>query len=153
MKVLYVVGSCLSKNTSANMSHNGYVQGLLENGCQVDILMAKTSWGQTDQARYYCYASEALHDRIRKRVGRSVVHAPVVNKDIPTQDSNSSSILRSNLRGYLKKAYYLLFPADPIYPLEKRWLKSASEFRSDMEYDLVVSNSSPAARIFQGQCV
>ena len=118
MKVLYVVGSCLSKNTSANMSHNGYVQGLLENGCQVDILMAKTSWGQTDrllpqwhQARYYCYASEALHDRIRKRVGRSVVHAPVVNKDIPTQDSNSSSILRSNLRGYLKKAYYLLFPA------------------------------------------
>ena len=152
MKGLYVVGSCLSKNTSANMSHNGYVQGLLENGCQVDILMAKTSWGQTDrllpqwhQARYYCYASEALHDRIRKRVGRSVVHAPVVNKDVPTRDASTSSILRSNLRGYLKKAYYLLFPADPIYPLEKRWLKSASEFRSDMEYDLVVSNSSPAA--------
>ncbi len=40
MDVLYVVGSCLTKNTSANMSHNAYVQGLLENGCNVDIIMA-----------------------------------------------------------------------------------------------------------------
>lgn len=30
------------------MSHNAYVQGLLENGCDVDILMAKDSWGQQD---------------------------------------------------------------------------------------------------------
>ena len=30
MKVLYIVGSCLYNNTSANMSHNAYVQGLLE---------------------------------------------------------------------------------------------------------------------------
>ena len=48
MRVLYVVGSCLTKNTSANMSHNAYVQGLLENGCDVDILMAKDSGGQQD---------------------------------------------------------------------------------------------------------
>ena len=50
------------------MSHNGYVQGLLENGCQVDILMAVDSWGQTDDllphwedAKYYCYPSETIH--------------------------------------------------------------------------------------------
>ena len=48
MRVLYVVGSCLTKNTSANMSHNGYVQGLLENACQVDILMSEDSWGVQD---------------------------------------------------------------------------------------------------------
>lgn len=48
MKVLYITGSCLTKNTSANMSHNGYVQGLLENGAEVTILMANDSWGKTD---------------------------------------------------------------------------------------------------------
>ena len=35
MKVLYVTSACLTKNTSANMSHNGYVKGLIDNGNQV----------------------------------------------------------------------------------------------------------------------
>ena len=50
MKVLYVVGTNLSMNTSANISHNAYVQGLLENGCEVDILMSSSSWGQKDES-------------------------------------------------------------------------------------------------------
>ena len=32
-----------------------------------------------------------------------------------------------------------------MYPLEKRWLKNASKFKGKTEYDLVISNSSPAA--------
>ena len=74
MKVLYVVGTCLTRNTSANMSHNGYVQGLLENGCEVDILMAKDSWGQEDKglrkwedATYYVYDSETFLSKLRKK--------------------------------------------------------------------------------------
>jgi len=48
MKVLYVTGSNLGRNTSANMSHNGYVQGLLENGATLDIIMACDSYGEAD---------------------------------------------------------------------------------------------------------
>ena len=50
MKVLYITAACLFNNTSANMSHNAYVQGLLENGCEVDIVMADNSWGEPDKA-------------------------------------------------------------------------------------------------------
>lgn len=156
MKVLYVVGSCLTKNTSANMSHNGYVQGLLENGCQLDILMAEDSWGQQDaclpvweKANYFVYPSVALQDRIRKKF-RSVtasVSPPIVTLEgkgnIPKPSLTSR--LKSGARSCAKALFYKCFPVDPVYPLEKTWLKNAAKFKSSVEYDLVISNSSPAA--------
>ena len=45
----------------------------------------------------------------------------------------------------MKTSFYKLFPRDPCYPLEKTWLKRAAKFKSSEMYDLVVSNSSPAA--------
>ena len=48
MRVLYVTGACLTKNTSANMSHNSYLQGLIENGAMVEVVMAKDGWGSED---------------------------------------------------------------------------------------------------------
>ena len=66
---------------------------------------------------------------------------PVFRRQKPQKAEN----LKVTVRKYLKKAYYFLFPIDPKYPLEKQWLKNASKFRADTEYDLVISNSSPAA--------
>lgn len=157
MKVLYVVGTCLSKNTSANMSHNGYVQGLLENGCQVDIIMATDSWGQEDaflptweNARYFCYPSETLHDKLRKRVSGEILKPVISNMDTDSgkktnAQSNVITALKLHLRKGAKNAFYACFPTDPKYPLEKQWLKNATKFAADEEYDLVISNSSPAA--------
>ena len=155
MKVLYVVAACLSNNTSANMSHNGYVQGLLENDCDVDILMAKDSWGQHDnmlpmweEAHYHIYRAEAWHDKIRKRFNRSnrisVNAGGGVNTD-ECHEVTSGVKFKKSIREIVKDIYYRIFPSDPIYPLEKTWLKSAMRFKGETEYDLVVSNSSPAA--------
>ena len=153
MKVLYVVGSCLTKNTSANMSHNAYVQGLIENGCDVDIVMAKDSWGAHDNAlprwemaNYYEFNSQTFADKLRKKATKSVLKNPVVETKADSyQKSNSIFNLKIVIRKIIKKAFYILFPTDPIYPLEKKWLKEAIKFRSNIEYDLVISNSSPAA--------
>lgn len=163
MRVLYVVGSCLTKNTSANMSHNAYVQGLLENNCEVDILMAEDSWGQQDnklpswdEANYFCYPATAPQDKVRtfaRRVlpakGRqSSTNDNVLNassRRIPLDDKVRSQSVKDQIRSGLKYLYYKAFPADPIYPLNWYWLKKASKFQSTVEYDLVISNSSPAA--------
>lgn len=156
MRVLYVVGSCLTKNTSANMSHNGYVQGLLENGCQVEILMAEDSWGQQDaalpdwdQAVYYCYPSVAVQDCLRKKL-RGGTQLPVSvdiqeKADGAYRKINPISKAKACIRKLAKDAFYFCFPQDPVYPLEKTWLKKAMKFKSDTVYDLVISNSSPAA--------
>lgn len=153
MNVLYVVGACLTKNTSANMSHNSYVQGLLENGCALDILMAQDSWGEEDaalptweEARYFRYGSVSFADRLRKRFsGASAASVPT--RQTP---SGAPRVVRKRspkalVRDLAKKTFYRCFPRDPVYPLEATWLKKARSFRSDRNYDLVVSNSSPAA--------
>ena len=155
MNVLYVVGTCLTKNTSANMSHNSYVQGLLENGCELDILMAEDSWGQEDaalptweEARYFRYGSVSFGDRLRKKVRKAVPAAPVFQSaasgDAAVPGTGTSG-LKAAIRSCIKKAFYICFPQDPVYPLEATWLKKARSFRDDKTYDLVVSNSSPAA--------
>lgn len=156
MRVLYVVGSCLWKNTSANMSHNGYVQGLLENGCKVDVLMAEDSWGAQDNAlpmwdnvTYYQYPSVSFQDKMRKRMRKAVPVSPMINDnafvDSEKDRLNKRMLTKNKVRQLAKTIFYKCFPLDPCYPLEMTWLKNSSKFNSDIQYDLVISNSSPAA--------
>lgn len=156
MRVLYVTGSCLFKNTSANMSHNAYVQGLIENGVDLEIIMASDSWGEMDSkfqkqsgAKYFIYNSVSIIDKIRLK-GRGLIgtqdggsSAKADNTNAPCYSQHLSKKIR--LRRVVKKAFYSLFRQDPIYPLNKTWLKKAHRFKSDVKYDLVVSNSSPSA--------
>lgn len=153
MNVLYVTGCCLTKNTSASMSHNGYVQGLLENGCQVDILMAEDSWGAQDnalpvwtQATYYRYPSVAMQDRLRKKLrGAAPAQVPALPSNCDEVHNNRTVSFKARIRSIGKTLFYKCFPLDPIYPLEKTWMQNAKRFKSSKEYDLVISNSSPAA--------
>lgn len=157
MKVLYVTGSCLFNNTSANMSHNAYVQGLIENGVELDIIMASDSWGKKDNmfpafeaAHYYIYGSVSIADRIRsfgKRfissLGNSLGSDNTPDRSGP--GTEKSERRRRLFREGVKKLFYLCFKQDPLYPLHKTWIRNSSKFKSDKEYDLVVSNSSPSA--------
>lgn len=157
MNVLYVVGANLTRNTSANMSHNGYVQGLIDNGCNVDILMQTNSWGQQDvtlkrfdKARYFEYESESLPDKIRKRFSQTVnsTHKTKSEKsnDLDCHTSDALYVkCKRRLRQLVKATFYLLFPQDSLYPLDKTWLKNALNFRGRGYYDIVISNSSPSA--------
>lgn len=158
MKVLYVTGACLFNNTSANMSHNAYVQGLLENGADLDIIMASDSWGESDSkfkkypdARYFIYNSVSLIDRIRLKA-RGIIKPQVDTSpkvgNVSSEEAVSqrpSVSLKTKLRSCFKRLFYTCFRQDPVYPLQKTWLKEAVKFKSEVAYDLVVSNSSPAA--------
>jgi hypothetical protein len=158
MKVLYVVGTNLSKNTSANISHNAFVQGFLENNCEVDILMASSSWGQNDsnmpvwkEANYFTYNSVSFSEKLTCKIKLLFDKNNLIkNEAINKIDSNTdSSYLYQNWKGYirnfLKKSYDMFFNATSIYKLDNSWLKSASRFKNDTLYDIIISNSSPAA--------
>lgn len=156
MKVLYVVGTCLTRNTSANMSHNGYVQGLLENGCEVDILMAKSSWGEEDKglhiwdnAKYFVFESENFKTKLQKKFShagkRQVVASSSKLKNKEERKVDFKTSLKFQLREFMKRILYGIFPSDSLYPLESTWLHNASSFVGKKHYDLIISNSSPAA--------
>lgn len=151
MKVLYVVGSCLTKNTSANMSHNSFIKGLLDCGADVEVLMANESWGEEDKAlprfekvKYYQYNATSVADKVRTGYKKKVYSE---NASINTMrhDKNQNQSFKDLMRRIAKKGFYLCFPQDPVYPLEKIWLRKASSFRSQVVYDVIISNSSPAA--------
>lgn len=155
MKVLYVTAACLTKNTSANMSHNGYVQGLLENGADLDIIMASDSWGEADNklkrwegVRYFEFESSSFADKFRDRLKRYIPR-PQSSQSVTTtatkSESQGDAKPKLSMRALAKKIFYTLFKPDPIYPLNATWLKNASKFVGNVEYDLVVSNSSPSA--------
>ncbi|MBR2501513.1 MAG: hypothetical protein IKB68_03415 [Rikenellaceae bacterium] len=155
MKVLYVTATCLTKNTSANMSHNGYVQGLLENDADLDIIMASDSWGEADNklkrwesVRYFEYESVSVADKLRDRIKKFIPSppiAPAVTSTPAQPESQNNAKSRFSIRSLAKKVFYTIFKPDPVYPLNATWLKNASKFVSNVEYDLVVSNSSPSA--------
>jgi hypothetical protein len=158
MNVLYIVGTNLKKNTSANISHNAYVQGLLECGCNVDIVMALSSWGQDDsslpeweKANYYTYESVSCLDKLRNKF-KKYFDAQVIQKEssfinlslqknIPKFDNS----WKQRVRHILKTIYVGLFHTTHLYPLEQTWLKKASRFKRSINYDVIISNSSPAA--------
>lgn len=153
MKILYVVGACLTKNTSANMSHNGFLKGLIENGADVDVLMANSSWGEEDkalpkwkEAQYYEYNAISFADKLKANYKKNEVPSKDTSAEAEkVENKKDKCFIKSILRMIIKKFFYLIFPQDPVYPLEKTWLKEATKFTSQDIYDVVISNSSPAA--------
>lgn len=158
MRVLYVVGSNLRRNTSANISHNAYIQGLFENGCQVDILMPSSSWGEEDDvlpiwkdAQYHIYNSVSFIDRVKtiyinkldqkstSNQTDNVVTTQALNGGIPNHS------FKKSVRNGIKKMYEFLFNTSYIYNLDRTWLKNAKCFKEITPYDLIISNSSPAS--------
>lgn len=152
-KVLYVVGLCLYNNTSANMSHNAFVKGFIENGYEVDIVMPDNSWGARDKklkrlnANYYEYPFYSNADKIRMKFSYANSKRDKTNEDIDTYKGSKSSNkrIKVTLRELIKKSFYLLFKTDPRYGREVTWLKKAQNFSCEKKYDLVVSNSCPEA--------
>ena len=160
MRVLYITGSCLTKNTSANMSHNSYLQGLIENGFEVDVVTANDGWGSEDNklpkfkgVDYYEFEPVSWIDRLRifarkffplRETTSSTTNS---NQGVVSKESEVNETERNNIsfRDSLKSLFYKFFKPDPIYPLHVTWLKNASRFKSDTLYDMVISNSSPAA--------
>ncbi len=157
MKVLYVVGACLTRNTSANMSHNAYIQGMIENNCDIDIIMEDESWGNEDETlkkyqecHYFEYKSLSLLEKVRNKfsyVKNQEKQAEITKKvdEFSSSEDNKKISIKAKIRNAVKNLYYSIFVSDSVYSLNKTWLRKASKFKSDKIYDLVVSNSSPAA--------
>ena len=154
MKALYVTASCLDNNTSANMSHNAYIQGLIENGVELDIIMASDSWGESDsklhrfeKANYYIYNSLSIKDRVVAHIRRYLNHSKELNTNGNEPDSvdKVESMNKLGILRILKGVYSFAFRKDPVYLLHQKWLKRAKHFKNGIHYDMVISNSSPEA--------
>lgn len=146
MKALIVVGSDLSINSSANLCHTAYINGLLNYGCDVDVLTAgePIELKSTDDIRhgvhYFVYPMDTLYEKAgrfvrRFRRGRTTDAASAV----------STSFSEAKPASKLKRIIHSFYGPYEVYSV---WGKRAKRFKSAKEYDIVISLAFPPVSHF-----
>lgn len=142
MKILVINGACLQTNSSANLCHLAYLQGLLDAGHEVTLLSADGRDYSLDKAmvispqvKQYTYYGVSLYERLslRKR-------AAAVETMATTGDSMPSAKGPHKLIRYAKDLVLSLYGVHGIY---STFVRKAQKFRSNVEYDYILSISTP----------
>lgn len=140
MNTLVVVGNNLNSNSSANLCHKAYIQGLIDNGCTVDVLTVgndSTELGyHSENLSLYYYPMQSLYERIGKIVKRSKKQEKTIQKENEKSTNQSTEGIFSKIKKRIRAMY-------GPYEVYIVWLKKAISFRSKKEYDLVLSLSFP----------
>ncbi len=155
-RALYVCGSCLFRNTSANMSHHGFVRGLVGNGFEVDVLMPSESFGPLDPGlprvsgvRYHLHSGSTIRDAVIARAKGWFDRDPAETPDAggasgAAPPDGEGASWRARLRHVAAGAQAARRARDPHWP-SRAWLRRAARFSAPRPFDIVLSNSSPAS--------
>lgn len=143
MKILVINGACLQTNSSANLCHLAYLQGLLDAGHEVTLLSADGRDYSLDKAmvippqvKQYTYYGVSLYERLslRKRATAAVETMAAAGDSMP-----STGGLRRLIR-YAKDFVLSLYGVHGIYAT---FVRKAQKFKSDENFDYIISLSTP----------
>lgn len=157
MRVLVVVGSDLSINSSANLCHKAYIQGLLENGCTVEILTVGND-SENNQTAYnddnilvHLYPMKSLYERVGRVFKRNQRHeeAGIKNMAVYSSSTQASRVLHQTLYKTKRVIHSLYGP----YEVYVAWARKAISYRENKRYDLVVSLSFPPVSHYLVYCL
>lgn len=144
MNILVVAGYCLRVNSSANLCHLSYINGLLDCGHQVDLLTVSERNQNVDTSialprvrNVYTYGA-SLYEQLGGRKRRATAGAAAAH---PTQQEPSGSASPSLMSRIKTKIRSLYGP----HSMDIAWYYKAKQFRSRERYDLVISLSDPPA--------
>lgn len=149
MNILVVVGACLKQNSSANLCHISYINGMLELGHSVDLISMKQDGFPVDESivmpkvdNEYNYYGLSLYQKLSKSKknaelsGLNREKGVVVNKGI-----------KRTVKKYLSKLIIIprkiLWNCYGPYSITKPWCNRAAQYKSDKHYDYVISLSYP----------
>lgn len=149
MNILIVVGTCLRQNTSANLCHICYINGLLELGHSVDLVSVDEKDWTIDKGivfpkvtNSYTYYGLSLYEKL------SIKKNKVVSENNSTEDGTtiaSNKSLKQILFSVVDKVKKIWWYSYGPYCTNKVWSNRASKFKSDKKYDYVISLAFPAA--------
>lgn len=144
MRVLVVVGSNLKINTSANLCHKAYIQGLLENGYHVDILTVgyesdNDLFGfDEERVDIFRYPMESLYEKIGKKI-----HSHSKNGSQQSMNNGGYSGQEATKSGIIQSAKRFIHSLYGPYEVYISWERKAFAFRREEKYDLAISLSFP----------
>lgn len=142
MKILVIAGYCLQVNSSANLCHLAYINGLIECGHQVDLISVSTKNQRVDPSispaavrKTYLYDA-SLYEQLGNR--KKMAAAPAA----PSAGGSAAPANGPSLMSRIKAAVRGLYG---VYSTDIIWYHRAKQFRSKEHYDLVISLAFPPA--------
>lgn len=144
MKILVIVGDCLQVNSSANLCHLAYIRGLLGNGHAVTLLSADGRDYTLDpsmviptEVEQHTYYGVSFYEKLSLRKKTGLPPATAVSV------SNGAAVSRKHSLMHRAKRFALsLYGVHGIYAT---FARKAKKYRSDVEYDYILSLSTPPA--------
>lgn len=144
MRILVISGYSPNKNSSANLSHNAFIEGFIQLGYKVDILCHtfdnKTHKEENDYPRFnnvYSYDGLSLYEKISKSKKEPSNRSVTVVKSEPNKDKSTK---RNKIVKRIKSIIRLSYgPYNPSVV----WYYRARKFKSNAQYKYVVSMGYP----------
>ena len=146
MKILVINGDCIQTNTSANLCHLSYIRGLLDAGHEVTLLSADgkdytldPSMQIPNEVKHYTYYGVSFYEKLsmRKKKGTNVTTSSTMASD--SEGKENISLLRRVIK-QTKKTVLSMYGIHGIYA---KFVKKAQKFRSEEEFDYILSISTP----------
>lgn len=155
MKVLVIIGDTITVNTSANLCHLAYINGLVALDCDVTLLSSSGRDNLVDismkipsTVTSITFDSVTLYEKLSNALRNSSKKISLkTNNDIflnnNSCESNSKNISRNvSLTKKIKSMIFSLYGVHGVY---KKFANKAKKFKSDEFYDYVLSISTPAS--------
>lgn len=144
MNVLVINGSCLSVNSSANLCHLSYLQGLVDTGIQVSLLSASPLGRHTDTMMKIpdgidCHYVQAISLYERLSLAKMKHSGKQKQETASVAAESSGSVLRPLIR-QIKNCVQALYGPHGI---EKAFYNKGRNFTCDCAFDFVISISHP----------
>ena len=141
MKILVIIGNCLMVNSSANLCHIKYIEGMVSLGHTVDLLTVSEVGLITDRYMKMPLVNRTVkyRDSYYKRIGARRPRAVKLtnkNKVDCKEKSSLLTILKRKIKVLIRNAY-------GVYGADVGWILRASTFKEKETYDLVVSIAYP----------
>ncbi|MBR5498053.1 MAG: hypothetical protein IKV76_08755 [Clostridia bacterium] len=144
MKILIIIGNCIKVNSSANLCHISYINGLLNNGHNVDLLTVNDKGAIIDKNiiipnvdTIFEY-NGSFYDRLHKK--KNTVNNSIANQNIKIDTQSSIKFYIKKFISRIKSAVYNIYG---VYGTNIIWYNNAKRFKSKNDYDLVISLSFP----------
>ena len=144
MKILIVIGDCLTTNSSANLCHLSYIRGMLDLGNEVDVLCASEEGKKVDGSmkipdgvRLFTYSGSSWYEKISHSIHQGAGAVVPVNATTKSRKSFLSA-LKGRIKSFIRSLY-------GVYGIYAPFIRRAQKFQSNVEYDYIISISSPAS--------
>lgn len=149
MKILVINAYCLTVNSSANLCHIAYIQGLIDLGHDVTVLSSSVDGYTKDESivlpkgtNLVFLNGKSLYEQLsNKKTEKTAISNVESKRPFDSNEKKRESFVSKSIH----KAKKLVLSCYGVHEIYSTFVRRARKIRFDESFDYVISLSSPAA--------